>query len=49
MQSPKIVSYMLDNNYNLFKNENAKGKPLKTFILTVGHNITNYCILNTFI
>lgn len=32
---------MLDNNYNMFKNDNAKGKPLKTFILTVGHNITN--------
>lgn len=32
---------MLDNNYNMFNNDNANGKSLKTFILTVRHNITN--------
>lgn len=32
---------MLDNNFNMFNNDNAKGKPLKTFILTVRLNITN--------
>lgn len=32
---------MLDHNYNMFNNDNAEGKPLETFILTVRHNITN--------